>query len=297
MTRMTGDQAEGLRSLRSLQTKEGVRIITVASGGNGVGKTSAVVNLAVALAKNGKDVLILDENSCHNNVCANLGIKARYDLLHVINRDKTLEEVILQGPEGISVLPAMRGVSSLAGLKHAEQKRLIECFDNLRKPMDVVLVDAATGSTGHVLSLSLAAQEVLMVLSPSAASITGAYALIKLMSQEYAKRHFRILVNKAGSEAEAAVIFDNVKQAAQRYLSISPDFMGFVPLDNKLRRSAHLCRAVVEAFPTSASAVSYRKLATGLECWPYADDHDGGVENFMHRLIRSSHLSVADSTL
>jgi flagellar biosynthesis protein FlhG len=292
MIRMTGDQAEGLRCL---QAKEGVRIITVASGGSGVGKTSAVVNLAVALAKNGKDVLVLDENPCHNNVCANLGIKARYDLLHVINRDKTLEQVILRGPEGISILPALRGVNSLAKLQPAEQKRLIDCFDNLQKPVDVVLVDAAAGSTGHVLSMSLAAQEVLMVLSPSASAITGAYSLIKLMSQEYAKRHFRILVNKAGSETEAKAIFDNVYLAAQRYLSVSPDFMGFVPLDNKLRRSAHLSRAVVEAFPASASAVSFRKLAAGLQHWSRADDYDGGMENFMQRLIRSSHLGVTSS--
>ena len=289
MIRIMGDQAEGLRCM---QSKEKVRIITVASGGSGVGKTSAVVNLAVALAKNGKDVLILDENPCHNNVCANLGIKARYDLLHVINQDKTLDQVILKGPEGISILPALRGVSSLAKLQPSDQDRLIDSFDSLQRSVDVVLVDAAVGSTGHVLSMSLAAQEVLMVLSPSKSAITGAYSLIKLMSQEYAKRNFRILINKAESEEEAKSIFDNVHKAAQRYLSLSPDFMGFIPLDDKLQRSAQLSRAVVEAFPSSASAVSYRKLAVGLQEWSRIDNYDGGVENFMQRLIRSSHLGV-----
>jgi flagellar biosynthesis protein FlhG len=257
-----------------------------------VGKTSVVVNLAVALAKNGKDVLILDENPCHNNVCANLGIKARYDLLHVINQDKTLDQVILKGPEGISILPALRGVNSLSKLQPSDQDRLIDSFDNLQRSVDVVLVDAAVGSTGHVLSMSLAAQEVLMVLSPSKPAITGAYSLIKLMSQEYAKRNFRILINKAESEEEAKSIFDNVHQAAQRYLSLSPDFMGFIPLDDKLQRSAQLSRAVVEAFPNAASAVSYRKLAAGLQDWSRIDNYDGGVENFMQRLIRSSHLGV-----
>ena len=289
MIRIVGDQAEGLRGM---QSKEKVRIITVASGGSGVGKTSVVVNLAVALAKNGKDVLILDENPCHNNVCANLGIKARYDLLHVINQDKTLDQVILKGPEGISILPALRGVNSLSKLQPSDQDRLIDSFDNLQRSVDVVLVDAAVGSTGHVLSMSLAAQEVLMVLSPSKSAITGAYSLIKLMSQEYAKRNFRILINKAESEEEAKSIFDNVHQAAQRYLSLSPDFMGFIPLDDKLQRSAQLSRAVVEAFPNAASAVSYRKLAAGLQVWSRIDNYDGGVENFMQRLIRSSHLGV-----
>lgn len=290
MARMTQDQAEGLRHLR---VSDAVRIITVAGGRTGAGKTSVVVNLAMALAKNGKHVLVLDENPRHNNVNANLGLKARYDLLHVINRDKTLEQVILPGPEGISVLTAMRGIHSLAKLNHADQEWLIESFGRLPTPVDVVLADTAAGSAGHVLSLSLAAQQVLVVLSGAAASITDAYALIKIMSQEYAKRHFLVLVNKIGSEPEARAIFDNISQAARRHLSVTLDFMGCIPTDEKLRRSTQLCRPVVEAFPTSVSAAGFRRMADSLLRCPCPGDYGGGVENFMQRLIRSSRLGTA----
>lgn len=292
MSRRMADQAEGLRRL---QAADAIRIVSVAGGGNGVGKTSAVVNLAAALAQNGKDVLVLDENPRHNNVNANLGLRARYDLLHVINRDKTLEQVILPGPQGISVLPAMRGVHSLAKLDHDDQEWLIRCFSNLPKPVDVVLVDTAAGSTSQALSLSLAAHEVLMVLSAAASSITGAYALIKVMSREYAKQHFLILVNKAGSEQEARTIFDNISQVARRHLSVSLHFLGWIPIDEKLRRSAQLCRPVVEAFPASASAAGFRKLADNLLRCPFSGDYSGGAENFMQRLIRSSRLETANS--
>lgn len=296
MARTMGDQAEGLRGLPGLPISAAVRIIAVAGGGAGVGKTSVVLNLAMALARNGKHVLVLDENPRHNNVNANLGLKARYDLLHVINRDKTLEQVILPGPEGISVLTAMRGVHSLAKLNPDDQEWLVKCFGRLPRPVDVVLVDTAAGSASHVLSLSLAAEQVLMVLSGAASSITDAYALIKIMSQEYAKRHFLVLVNKVGSEHEARAIFDNVSQVARRHLSVSLDLMGCIPIDEKLRRSTQLCRPVVEAFPASVSAAGLRQLADNVLRHPCPGDYSGGVENFMQRLIRTSRLGMANST-
>jgi len=292
MPRMMRDQAEGLRRLR---VGDAVRIITVAGGKCGVGKTSAVVNLAMVLAKTGKHVLVLDENPRHNNVNTNLGLKARYDLLHVINRDKTLEQVIVPGPEGISVLTAMRGVHSLGQLDHDDQEWLVECFSRLPRPVDVVLVDTAAGGASHVLSLSLAAQQVLVVLSGAASSITDGYALIKIMSREYAKRHFLVLVNKVGSEQEARVIFTNISQVARRHLSVSLDFMGCIPTDEKLRRCTQLCRPVVEAFPASVSAAGFRELAESLLRCAYPEDYRGGMENFMQRLMRISRLGMANS--
>lgn len=297
MTRIINDQAAGLRGLAALQPHDGVRIITVAGGRTGVGKTSVVVNLAMSLAKNGNHVLILDENARHNNVNENLGLKARYDLLHVINRDKTLDQVILQGPPNVSVLTAMRGVHSLAKLEVNDQEWLIKCFGQLPKPVDVVLVDTAMGNSSHVLPLSLASQQVLIVLSGSASSITDAYALIKVMSREYAKRHFQVLVNKVTSEHHATAIFENLSKVARQYLSVSLDFMGCILLDEKLRRSAQLCRPVVDAFPSSTSAIDFRRLEERLQYCSSPDNYSGGVENFMRRLIRTSHLRLANFTV
>ncbi|MBI2224470.1 MAG: AAA family ATPase [Betaproteobacteria bacterium] len=287
MARMMEDQAEGLRRL---QVSDAVRIVTVAGGRTGVGKTSAVVNLAMALAKNGKHVLVLDENPRHNNVNINLGLKARYDLLHVIHRDKTLEQVILPGPDGISVLTAMRGVHCLAKLNRDDQEWLIKSFSKLPKPVDVVLVDTAAGSTGHVLSLGLAAQQVLVVLSGVASSITDGYALIKVMSQEYARRHFLIVVNNVRSEQDARAIFDNISQVAKRHLSVALDLVGCIPADEKLRRSAQLCRPVVDAFPASMSAAGFRKMADNLLRCPCPGDY-GGVENEAHRASHDGEAS------
>jgi len=297
MTRMIKDQAAGLRGLAALRTSDAVRILTVAGGKSGVGKTSVVVNLAMTLARNGKQVLILDENPRHNNVNAHLGLKARYDLLHVINRDKSLEQVILQGPHDVSVLTAMRGIHSLAKLKPVEQEWLVKCFGELPKPIDVVLVDTAIGHASHVLPLSLASQQVLILLSGSVSSITDAYRLIKIMSNEYAKKDFLILVNKVESEQKAQEIYNNISKVARQYLSVSLEFMGCILNDEKLRRSTQLCRPVVDAFPDATSSAGFRQLAEDLLHCSYTDDYDGGVENFMRRLIRTSHLREANITV
>ncbi len=297
MAKIINDQAAGLRELAALQPNNAVRVIAVAGGRKGVGKTSVVVNLAMSLAKNGNQVLILDENSRHNNVNENLGLKAHYDLLHVINRDKTLDQVILQGPPNVSVLTAMRGIHSLAKLKPNDQEWLIKCFSELSKPMDVVLVDTAMDSSSHVLPLSLASQQVLIVLSGSASSITDAYALIKVMSKEYAKHHFLVLVNKVESEQQAEAIFNNLLKVANQYLSVSLNLVGCILLDEKLQRSTKLCRPVVDAFPTSSSAFSFRQLEERLQYCSSPDNYNGGIENFIRRLIRTSHLRLANSTV
>ena len=282
------DQAEGLRRLLA---QDVVRIITVASGRGGVGKTSAILNLAVALARRGRNVLLLDENSGKNNLSRRLGLEPNYDLLHVLHRKKTMEQIMLHGPEGIGIVPAALGVKALAGLDASSGERLVESFRQLQQPVDVVLMDAVAGIERNVLSLSLAAQEVVVVVSNQPASITDAYSLIKVLSQDYAKHKFRVLVNTVAA-AEARAIFENMAKAASRFLDVTLDFMGHIPFDEKLMQSTRLHRPVVDAFPAAPSAVAFRQLAETLEQWPYPTVDNGRLDVFMQRLIQSSRIAV-----
>ncbi len=296
MTRMIHDQAAGLRSLAPFQMNDSVRVISVASGKKGIGKTCAAINLATALAKDGKRVLLIDENPCQNNICTTLGLKARFDLLHVINKDKTLEQVLVRGPENISILSAMRGIHALTKLNPTEQNWLIKSFTQLTESVDVVLVDTAMGEKTHVLPLSLASEQVLIVLSGSASSMTGAYALMKIMSQEYAKQHFLILVNRVDSKPDALAIFDNLSKVVNQYLHVSLEYVGYVPNEEKLRYVTQLHRPIVDAYPVSHAAICYRQLAENILHSSCLEDYSGGIEHFMQRLIHTSHLSMANFT-
>lgn len=298
MTRLIlQDQAAGLRNLTSYQKRDPARVFTIAGGKSRVGKTSVVVNLAAALAQNGQRVLLIDENPCHNNICTSLGLQARFDLLHVIHKDKRLDQVLMQGPENITILSAMRGIHALNKLNPLEQDWLVKSFSELTESVDIVLIDTAMTGTTHVLPLSLASEQVMIVISGSAASITGAYALIKIMSQEYSKQHFLILVNKVESETEALMIYQNLYRVARQYLSVSLEYAGYVESDERLRSATQLCKPVIEMFPASQAAICFRHVAENILRSTCPDKYSGGMDHFMQRLIMTSHLSMANFTV
>jgi flagellar biosynthesis protein FlhG len=283
------DQAEGLRRLL---VPDSLRIVTVTSGSAGAGKTATVINLAAALVRSGKDVLVIDENAGANNLGGTLGLNAHRDLLDVVRRDKTLEEVIISSPQGFRLLPAGRGMRVLENLNPGDQAHLIDCFRRFAQPMDVVLVDAAPVRASRLLSLTASSHEIVVMVSSEPASITAAYSLIKNMSGDHGKQQFRVLVNQVGAESEARMIFDNMARVASRFLSVSLDFLGFVPPDDKLRQSLRSGSPVIEAFPAATSAAAFRRAAeslTRLPCRQGEDKSQGtGLEGFMQRLLQSN---------
>lgn len=283
MAEIVQDQAEGLRRLFA---RDFVRVITVAGGKVSVGKTHVVINLAISLARRGKRVLVLDSQHGRGNLNTVLGIKPRYNLSHVIRRERTLEEVMVEGPHGVGIIQAAHGLKSLAGLDADEQDWLVDAFGQLARPPDIVLVDAGFADTQS--SLSMASQEIIIVVSGHRESITDAYGLIKSLSRNFAKRHFRILVNKVDSEHEAHAVYANMAQVAERFLDVTLDFMGFVPLDEKLKQAALLCRTVAEAFPAAEATLAFKEMAEAVDQWPYPAGDSGRIESFMQRLIENS---------
>ncbi|MBZ0106830.1 MAG: P-loop NTPase [Sulfuricella denitrificans] len=294
MADVAQDQAAGLRRLLS---GDFVRIVTLASGRRGVGKTTALINLAAALAKRGKQVMVLDEHQGAHSVVGMLGLTPCYDLSHVVRRERSLEQVLLTGPEGITVVPAGKGVESLAALGVEDQASLVQSFGQLSQPVDVVLVDAVAGVASHVLPLSLAAQELVLVVDPQPASMTDAYALIKVLNQGFARRSFHIIVNRVSGTEEGEAVFRKVATVASRFLKVRLDYMGCVPRDDKLHRATQLGRSVVDAFPATAAAQTFRDLAEAMDQWPHPEGEEGQLEAFMQRLIQTSRATAGESGL
>jgi flagellar biosynthesis protein FlhG len=284
LARTRPDQAEGLRRLLD---GAGLRVLSVSSGDGG-GSAATIVNLAGAFAECGRDVLIFDEHSGARGVTAALGLTARFDLEDVIMRRRDLEEVIVRGPAGILVLPLARGALSLSRLPAPEQQRLVDRCGRLDFPVDTLLVDAAPGSGSAVFWPGAAAQQVIALAGGGAAAITKAYALIKRLTNEFARREFHVLVSNVASEGEARAIFANMAGAARRYLQVTLNFLGYVPPDDKLQHAARLHLPVVAAFPETAAAASFRNLAQAVAGWPRAEADDNGFDDFMRRFIHSN---------
>src|SRR5690606_15614080 len=206
----------------------------------------------------GKRVLLIDENVYPDNISARLGLKTRFDLLHVINQDRRLDQVVLHGSENIFVLPALRGIHALTGLSVLEQSRLVRSFSEYAESIDIILIDTAMAGDTHVLPLSLASEQVLIVISGSAVSLTGAYALIKMMNQDYAKQNFLVFINKAESTHMAHAVFENFSRVVHQYLSVSLEMAGYVQLDKKISQANRMCQPVINLFSSSPVASSFR---------------------------------------
>jgi flagellar biosynthesis protein FlhG len=279
------DQAAGLRRLLARSSS---RVVTVVGARDGIGATSIVVNLAATLGSSGKDVLVLDENLSHDNVANTLGLKARYDLLNVVRRDKTWQDVMLHATHGVRVLPVARAMQSLPTLDEAQRECLLESLSEAAKDMDVVLVDAARA--GHSVCASLSGDEpLLLVLNATATGITESYALLKQMAMHNGRQAFDIVINKVGSEREALAVFDNMSLVARVHLQVRLEYLGYIPVDEKLKRATQLCRPVVEAFPSAQSSYAIREVAQGLLRAPsVADDGHDALGSVMQRLMHQS---------
>lgn len=287
MAEFRGDQAAGLRRLLG---RPRLSVVTFVAGSTGVGKSVSVANLAASLARQGREVLVVDENIDHG-IAASYGAFAAYDLQQVIDRERSLAEVILAVAPGIRVLPAARVVKQLARLSDAEQRILLDCLGEIRPAAEVVLVDTSLDHPLGFSPLALAAHDTVIVVSPNSKSITEAYALIKKVSLGYSRKHFRILVNKVRAAADAQAIHDNIAQVTSSRRLARVDYAGYVPFDEHLRQASRLCQPVAGLFPNSPAAKAYQTVANELLNWPAAEDEfgDGGLEHFVQQLLHLSH--------
>jgi len=289
MDKFFSDQAAGLRALLG---QNGFQVITVMSGQPGAGKTAATVNLAVALARSGRDVLVVDQDRHGRGAAAMLGLTPRFDVADVLEGRCPLEALILNGPDNVQVLPLGGGFSRLGRLSGRDQEWLAQSFNRLQCGVDVVLVDMEEATDPDALPLGLAASEIMVVLPPGTTAITRGYTLVKRLVQNFGKRRFRLLLNRMGSAEDAQAVAHNFAYTAERYLGVTVDYLGFIPDDERLARAGDMRTTVVEAFPVAQSTSQFRKLADSLLRWPQQASL-GSVGNFMQRVIQGGRLVEA----
>lgn len=279
-----GDQAAGLRRLFG---REQTRIVAFASANHGVGKSQLIANVAAALARLGKEVLILDETT-RNNVATCFGSLIRYDLYHAISGEKALTEVLLHVAPGVRVLPAALTLKKLSRLTYEQQQALVGSLTTMEHPADVILVDASLDHPEGFSPLGLAAHENVFVTLPASQSLKDSYALVKKVSLGYARKEFRILVSMARNLDEAVAAHANIAKVADSRRIAKLEFAGFVPIDERVRQASRVRQPVIGLYPEAAASKAYRKIATEILAWPGPGAEGGGLEQFVKQLL---HLS------
>lgn len=276
------DQAAGLRNLS--RTKP-VRVIAVTAGKGGVGKSNVSVNLAVALADQGKKVMLLDADLGLANIDIMLGLHAKYNLSHVIQGICDLSDVILQGPSGIRVIPAASGTEFMTHLSSAEHAGIVDAFNELTDDLDYLIIDTAAGISDTVLSFTRSSHELIVVVCDEPTSLTDAYALIKVMSKRYEWTHFHILANMVRNLKDGKDLFNKLFRVSEQFLDVQLNYLGAIPFDEHVHKAVKKQKPVLIAYPDSNAASSLRELADSVSNWPPKPLLNGNTSFFLERLV------------
>lgn len=257
---MTLNQA--MTSPKTDDSNSGIRVISVTSGKGGVGKTNITANLGIALARRGSRVLIFDADLGLANMDVILGLNPKYNIWHLFEGEKNLEDIIIDGPAGIKIMPASSGIQELANITEDQKLRLLDDFDHYNSQLDYLLIDTGAGISTNVMYFNLAAQEIIIVLTPEITSLTDAYALIKVMTTKYNEKKYRILVNQASDAHEAKQVFMRLADVADVHLtSISLDYLGYIPNDEYVPMAVRKQKAVMDIYPSAESSKHFQNLA------------------------------------
>ncbi len=283
------DQAEGLRELmkemRPTTKDKKTRIITVASGKGGVGKTNMSINLAIAYAKLKKKVIVLDADLGLANVNVVMGVIPKYNLYHVVRKQKTMREIILDTNYGIQIVAGASGFSKIANLEKEERRAFIDELQELSYA-DVIIIDTSAGVSGNVLSFIEAADDVIIVITPEPTAITDAYGLIKIMSTEIDSQDMslKLIVNRAQSITEAKKVQQRVISIAGQFLNLKLDYLGYVYDDPIVSQAVRRQLPFMILDPNSRPSECVMQIVARLENLDYKEG--SGMSKFLRNFMK-----------
>ena len=288
-SKVGNDQADTLRNMTAAplegDVEQSTSVYSVTSGKGGVGKTALVANLAWHLADAGKRVLILDADLGLANVDIVFGLSPQYNMNHFFSGERTLQEVMVEGPKGMMILPAGSGLQNFIRLDGQQKMRLLDGLDSMQNHFDYVLIDTEAGISENVTYFNTAAQEILVVTTPEPTAITDAYALMKLLSTQYHEKKFNLIVNQIHSEEEALDVYRKLTMVANRYLNISIDYLGSVPEDRQMVDAIRRQKVISELYPTSKIFMSFQQLARRICLEPLQSKPKGSLQFFWKKLL------------
>lgn len=255
-------QADTLKRMVAVKMKNrGFKVLTVSSGKGGVGKTNLVANLAYSLCQKNRAVLIVDADVGLNNIDILFGMAPEFNIEHVLSGDKKVEDVIVEGPGGVKVLPAANGIQELTQLENEKKMALLEELDRVSDQFDFLLFDTGAGISSNVTYFCAAAHDILLIATNEPTSHTDVYALMKVLSQKYQQKRFRLLINMVKSESEALEVFKRLSAVTDKFLRhVTLDYMGFILYDPMVTKAVRQQKPFLELYPHSKSSKCVNNL-------------------------------------
>ncbi len=266
-----------------------LRIVAVASGKGGVGKTNVAVNLSLALVEMGYRVGLIDVDLGLANADIVLGLSPTYNLGHVFRGEKTLQDIVVEGPLGLKLLAGGSGVSDLANLNGWRLEVFVNSLEQLNREFDFVFLDTSAGIHRNVMSFVLATSEVLVVTTPEPTSITDAYGLIKVIYQENPKAQIRLIVNMARSPNEAELVVNKLNSVLREFVKREVEYLGYILYEQQVNKAVAEQLPILLAFPSSMTSRSLKRMARIL-AGERPDPLHMGIKGFFSRVYDFLHI-------
>ncbi|MFW5986040.1 MAG: MinD/ParA family protein [Halanaerobiales bacterium] len=264
--------------------KKNTRIIAIASGKGGVGKTNIAVNLGLLLNQEEEKTLLIDADFGMANIDVVLGITPKYNLGHIIRGKCYLEDAIIAGPKELDILPGTSGADSLINMSSIAIKRLMKTSNYIEDNYSFVLIDVGAGINNDVTNFIRASDEVIVVLTPEPTSIMDAYSLIKLLKHKNYSKNINLLINQMDNQQEGKDTDRKIKNALKYYLDLEVKTLGFIPYDSKLKQAVKKQKPVVLSYPRSR-ATRALKETTGTILKRKKEEKSRGMKGFVYRIV------------
>lgn len=260
------------------------QIIGIASGKGGVGKTTISANLAVALAAQGKSVMLFDADLGLANAQLALGCKAPFNFSHVLAGEKTLKEIVVEGPKGVKLVPGASGIQRLASLSPTEVAGIIHSFSEFDDELDYFIVDSAAGLSDSVMTFLSACQHRFIVLKNEPSSIADAYATIKVMIQDYRLDNIYLLPNGVSSQADGQHLYRSINSVIKNFLGSSVNYLYSISEDEMVLQAIKASQSVISFSPASVAAKDFSAVADLVQELPRDVAITGGLQFFVERM-------------
>jgi len=274
------DQAERLREImkrkkdsaapskggKSAKPIDKARIITVTSGKGGVGKTNLSVNMALAFARLGKKVIVMDADLGLANVNVMLNMIPKYNLYHVIKKQKTIREILVETEYGISIVAGASGFSQIANLGEEDRRDFINELETLSNA-DIIIIDTSAGVSSNVLDFIAAADDAVIITTPEPTAITDAYGIIKIIATEYDALNMglKLVVNRAKGAAQAKSVADRMINIAGQFLNLKVDYLGFIYDDASVPNAVLRQKPFMVVDPKSKASICVQHIVERMD--------------------------------
>ena len=263
------------------------RIITITSGKGGVGKTNVSVNLALAYARLGKKVVVMDADLGLANVNIMLNMVPKFNLYDMIRKGKTMKEIIVETEYGISIVAGALGISQVANLSENERHNFIDELNTLSFA-DIIIIDTSAGVSSNVLDFIAAADDAIIITTPEPTAITDAYGIIKIIATEYDNldMELKLVINRVKGAAEAKKVADRMTNIASQFLNLKVDYLGFIYDDSVVSQAVLRQKPFMVIDPRCKASICIQHIVGKMEKSEIRET--GGFTSMFKRLFRKS---------